>query len=118
MMSKDDIIAFSQSEKIKAGLIWMSHLIAKVLDKDPHNLEPVTGLLKDMMLMIGHEIRLAQSVSPDPYWDSAQKDMEKAISIFSSGLLDESVFHITRALSSVTNVGQRAMTRLIEGGVM
>jgi len=79
------ILAFSQSEKIKAGLIWSTT-----------GLELLEGLPLD-------EKKGAQRIINS-----------RAIAMLESGVPGEAIPQLSRALSKVTNIGQQTMSLLKE----
>ncbi len=115
MRRKDAIMAFSQSEKIKAGVIWISQLL---------ELQGGIGdqmgqvILKNLGNMVVQEIQLAKNVTGDQEWDAAEKDMDKAMDRIKAGMNAESIIYLTRALSQVTSIGQRSMAFLKEKALL
>ena len=108
------IMAFSQSEKIKAGLIWSSQvieLLRGVPENEKKGIQRVAGLL---LGMVGHEVDLAKTVAGQEAWDEISSYLEKAGVMVSSGVGEEAMPHISQALSRVTTIGQRSMTLLKE----
>jgi len=114
MNTKEAIMAFSQSEKIKAGLIWAAQgldLFHGLSEEERRGSEKmVTALLH----MIGHEISLARSLAPHDTWQVVETPIEKALTMIQSGVGHEAVPHLAKALSSVTNIGQQSMSLLKE----
>ncbi|EFK95353.1 conserved hypothetical protein [sediment metagenome] len=112
------ILSFSQSEKIKSGIIWVSNaigMLSGVPDFDRKSGEKVISLL---VQMISQEARLAESVSGDPIWGEIDPHFEKTLLMINSGVSQEAALHLSKALSIVTNIGQRSMTVLKEKGFL
>jgi hypothetical protein len=68
--------------------------------------------------MIGNEIGVAQKAAPHDDWLEAEKDVNNAMVMLNSGVAHESGYHLTQALSKVTNIGQQSMSLLIEKGLL
>jgi len=112
------IFAFSQGEKIKAGLIWTSHLIG-ALDStyggDRHETRQVGRALLEM---VRQDVHLATRIAEDQIWNKVDDAIERALVMIDSGVMTESVTHLTTALSHVTTIIQRAMQFLQEKGLL
>lgn len=118
MDSKQAIISFSQSEKLKAGIIWASqalNILQGLNGVEKRGAEEVIVLL---IHMIGQEAKLAKSVSGDSLWDEVSPYFEKAVMMIDSGVGEEATLDLSKALSRVTNVGQRSMMVLREEGLI
>jgi hypothetical protein len=68
--------------------------------------------------MIGNEIGVAQKAAPHDDWLEAEKDVNNAMVMLNSGVAHESGYHLTQALSKVTNIGQQSMSLLIKKGLL
>ena len=108
------ILAFSQSEKIKAGLIWISQALE--LLQGLYGAERKGGeIVLDVMLrMISQETQLARTVVDSEIWDEMDIHLGRAVSMVNSGVGHEATIHLSRALSQVTNIGLQSMTALRE----
>ena len=118
MENKQAITSFSQSEKLKAGIIWVSQILNMLQGLngiEKKGAERVVGL---MIQMIGQEAKLAKSVSGDDIWDEIAPFFEKALLMINSGVCEEAQLDLSRALSKVTNIGQKSMTALREEGLI
>ena len=112
------VAAFSQSEKIKAGLLWASQCLqvhTHLTDRDKRGAEK---MIQVMIGLISGEIELARRILDDESWADAGRHVETASVMVNSGVASDAGFHLTRALSQVTNIGQRAMTRLRQEGLI
>ncbi len=69
MNIKEAIIAFSQSEKIKSGLIWISQSL-EMLQSFPEEKKGRAGkkMIKAITDMIAYEIHIAKRVAKDDSW--------------------------------------------------
>lgn len=118
MENKQAILSFAQSEKVKSGLIWCSQTILMI---QPLTAEQQTGalqVLQAMMGMITNEIHLGHQVSGDQVWMEVDKHLNHARVMIDSGVSQEATFHFTQALTQVNRVGQKAMTHLLEQGLL
>jgi hypothetical protein len=112
------IMAFAQSEKIKSGLIWVSQAL-ELFDgfptKDQRGAEKMA---RSLMTFILFEIHIAKKAAKDAAWEEVEKNIDLAIVMINSGVPREATYHLTRALSHVTNIGQRAMSYLKKEGFL
>ena len=118
MSVKEAIIAFSQSEKIKSGLIWLSLAIEIQKSLSEPERRGAEKSVRTVLSMIGREIQVAEKTAPDASWMDAEKHVDLAMVMMNSGVPTEAVYHMTRALSRVTDIGQRAMALLKDRGLI
>ena len=117
MNVQEAVMAFSQSEKIKSGIIWVSHVLCSLEGVAERDARGAAQAMEAILGMLTHEIRCAEGIAGPGRWLEAEKHIDKALVMISSGVAPESVPHLTAALSLVTDVGQRAMTVLREQGL-
>jgi len=119
MMNTDQAIkAFSQSEKLKSALIWATQLTEVHIALAESDKPGAEKIIKTLVSMIGNEITVAQKAAPHNDWFEAEKNVDTAMAMLNSGVAHDSGYHLTRALSKVTNIGQQSMTRLIDEGLL
>ena len=118
MEINEAILAFSQSEKMKAGTIWISQALN--LLQGLHDAEKKGGekIINTLLNMIAHEIKLAKTVARNNGWDDIEPHIERALVMINSGVGEEATVHLSKALSRITNVGQRSMSFLKEKGLL
>jgi hypothetical protein len=112
------IKAFSQSEKIKSALIWATQIVEVYIALPESEKPGAERMLKTMIGMIGNEVHIAKKSAPSEIWLDAEKDIETALVMMNSGVPLESGYHLTRALTKVTTIGQKSMSVLIENGLL
>jgi hypothetical protein len=118
MNISEAILSFSQSEKIKSGLIWAIHL-SEMLESIPQNQRNgADKILETLIDMIGHEIQLTRNMIREKAWYEAEQSINMALVMIRSKVPEESSFHLTNAISRVTSLGQRAMTYLKTQGCL
>ncbi len=118
MNTQQAIMAFSQSEKIKAGIIWISsllELLGGLLGPEKQGGQQTILTLSNMVFQ---EIQLARNITGDREWENIMKDMDQALNMIHSGVGSESVTLLTKALSKVTNIGQQSMMYLRENKLL
>lgn len=118
MKSSEAIMAFSQSEKIKAGLIRMAgslELLGHLQEEEKRGAVRVMGM---DLSMLGREVDLAKRVTSHAEWDEVERHLNKALVMLDSGIGEEAMIHLSRALSQVTNIGQQAMAYLKEKALL
>jgi hypothetical protein len=114
MQTDQAIKAFSQSEKLKSGLIWASQ-IAELYGGLPESEKPgAQRILQALISMIGSEIHIAKKAAPHDMWLEAEKDVNTALVMLNSGVAHDSGHHLIQALSKVTTIGQQSMSLLVE----
>jgi len=118
MNTKTAIMAFSQSEKIKSGLIWLSHTLELMGSLHPSEAQGGEKIVKALTDMVFQEVQLAKKVAGDEQWYDAEKSIDQAIVMINSGVGPESIIHLTQALSQVTSIGQRSMSFLQDQGLL
>ena len=118
MKVKEAIMAFSQSEKIKAGLIWVSQALQLLNGLPETEKQGSEKTSKAMIGMIVHEIQLGKNITGDVSWDEVIRHIDRAMVMINSGVAAEAVVHLTQALSQVTSIGHRSMSFLKEKGFL
>jgi hypothetical protein len=118
MNISEAILSFSQSEKIKSGLIWAIHL-SEMRESIPQNQRNgADKILETLIDMIGHEIQLTRNMIREKAWHEAEQSITMALVMIRSKVPEESSFHLTNAISRVTSLGQRAMIYLKDQGYL
>ena len=118
MNSQKAIMALSQSEKIKAGIIWISQCLELLMGMPSPKAQTGQRLIRALADMVIQEVQLAKKIAKDEQWVAAEKDIEQAIVMINSGVGHESITHFTKALSQVTSIGQRSMSYLQSQGLI
>jgi hypothetical protein len=118
MQTKEVITTFSQSEKIKAGLIWASQVIEVYKAIPQAEKSGAERILKALVNMIGNEILICKKSAPNELWMDVEKSIDTAMVMINSNIAHESGFHLTQALTQVTTIGQRSMSTLREKGLL
>lgn len=118
MKVKEAIMAFSQSEKIKAGIIWASQAL-QLLNGLPEPEKLGSEKTSEAIIgMIVHEIQLGKNITGDVSWDEVIRHIDRAMVMINSGVAAEAVVHLTQALSQVTSIGHRSMSFLKDKGFL
>ena len=118
METNEAIKAFSQSEKLKTGLIWANQMIEAYVSLPEAEKPGAERMLKILIGMIGNELHVAKKAAPHPAWQEAEKPLNTALVMMNSGVMHESSYHLTQVLSKVTTVGQQSMSLLVEKGLL
>ena len=118
METNDAIKAFSQSEKLKTGIIWANQMIEVYVGLPEAEKPGAERMLKILINMIGNELHVAKKAAPHAVWQEAEKDLNTAQVMMNSGVLHESSYHLTQTLSKVTTIGQKSMSLLVEQGLL
>lgn len=115
---KEAIIALAQSEKVKAGLIWASQALSILGSLPEEQKRGAERMIQVFLNMISQEVALAKAVTRQESWDSIEGQIEKALIMINSGVGQEGVVHLSRALSLVTSIAQQSMSLLKERDLM
>ena len=118
METDEAIKAFSQSEKLKTGLIWANQMIEVYVSLPEAEKTGAERMLKILINMIGNELHVAKKAAPHVVWQEAEKDLNTAQVMMNSGVLHESSYRLTQTLSKVTTIGQQSMSLLVEKGLL
>lgn len=108
------IISYAQSEKIKAGLIWISQLAEMTSGMNGEQRIAGENMVQSMIAFVANEAGLAKKLTVDPSWEEIEKNIEKARVMLHSGVLEEVTWHLTQALSRTTGISQKSMSFLME----
>ena len=111
-------MSFSQSEKVKGGIIWSSQALNMLEGLDGPEQKGGEKVIGALIQMIGQEAKLAKSITGDDQWDEIEPHIEKALLMINSGVGYEATVHLSKALSKVTNIGQRSMSALGAKGLI
>jgi len=118
MKPADAITTFSQSEKIKAGLIWTTQVI-EIYKTIPEGDKPgAEKMIRAIVDMIGNEILICKKSAPNELWMEVEKNIDTAMVMINSSVAHEAGYHLTRALTQVTTIGQRSMSLLKDNGLL
>lgn len=112
MNSSEAIMAFSQSEKIKTGLIMIAGSLELLKNLAGEEKRGASRIIYMDLSMLGHEVGLAKVVTGHEEWNEVERFLNKALVMFDSGIGEEALIHVSRALSQVTNIGQQSMSYL------
>jgi len=118
MDTQSAILAFSQSEKIKAGLIWTSQTIEMVVGLTEQNKPGAEQIVAALVGMVTNEIHLGMKLAPNEHWETALMHINNAVVMMNSKVIHDVPYHLSKALSHVTSIGQSAMTRLRGEGLV
>jgi len=118
MEVKGAIMAFSQSEKIKAGLIWIAQCLELLSGLPEVERKGGVRAIRALLGMVVHETALAKQVVGTEGWDEAGSFLSKAITMIDSGVGEEAMPHVSKALSHITNIGQQSMALLRSEGLI
>lgn len=118
MKTNEAITAFSQSEKIKAGLIWVSQMLELLQGTAREERKGAEKAARMLLGMVAQELALAKVLTDMEDWKDAEAHLEKALVMVESGLPEEALLHLSRTLSKVTNIAQESMSQLKRSGVL
>lgn len=118
MDTREAILAFSQSEKIKSGIIWVTQalqVLGGLPEKNRKSAERIAHVFIGLML---RDVHLAVKVTTDETWRDVEKNVDLALVMLDSGVAQEAGYHLTHALSHVADIGQRSMNVLKAKGLL
>jgi hypothetical protein len=114
MQTKSEIITFSQSEKIKAGLIWASQAIEANMSIPEPDKRGSQRIIAALVSMIAGEVHVAMKVAPHARWEAVSQHIDTAAVMINSNVAHDATFHLSKALSEVTSIGHESMSLLTE----
>lgn len=117
MDPKSAITQLTQSEKIKSGLIWISHAVGMFSGMPEHHKKGASAAFRAFVGMLLHEVHLVHRATEDPDWATVEKHIDMALVMIDSGVAGEASFHLTRALSHTTAKAEEAMRALTQWGL-
>ena len=118
METRQAIISFSQSEKVKAGLIWSSQCLQLALNMPTEAQQGALQLVRSLISMIANETQLARQTTNNAVWLEVDKSLNTARVMLDSNVAEEATYHLTQSLSQVNRIGQQSMTELIDRGLL
>lgn len=118
MNNKEAIIAFSQSDKVKSSLIWISQSVEMLMGLPESDKKGAEKIIKAMLDWIANEAALAGQLTSDKAWLEIEKNIDLARVMTNSGVVHEATFHCTQALSHATGIAQRSMSHLVKEGLL
>ena len=118
MQIRDAITTFSQSEKIKGGLIWATQIIEIYNALPKSETVGAAKIIKALVGMVGSEILICKKSAPSDLWLEVEKSIDTALVMINSGVVQEAGYHLTQALTRVTTIGQRSMSDLKDSGLL
>jgi hypothetical protein len=118
MNTGEAILGFSQCEKVKTGLIWISQTLDLLRGLEGAERLGAERAITSVVGMLFQEIRLAKGLTRDVTWEAAEKHMDQGMVMIQSGVASDAVTHFTMALSQVTDIGQECMSFLKEEGLL
>jgi hypothetical protein len=114
MKTNEAIMAFCQSEKIKAGLIWTAQTAGSLAGLPGEQRKGAERTIQALLNMVSHEIHLAKTLARHEAWTEVEPHIEKALIMISSGVGHEAGVHLSKALSKITNIALQSMSLLKE----
>ena len=118
MNPKSAIIAFSQSEKIKAGLIWASQALEVSMGVPEPEKNGSQRIIAALLNMVANEIHVVMKMAPHTRWEAVMKHINTGLVMINSNVAHEASFHLSKALSQVTSIGHESMTLLTESNLL
>ena len=112
MPLEPDILAYTQCEKVKAGLIWLSQGMLPFKDQLPARPAAAEQLVLSILAMIRDEVHLGWRLTGEAGWRQADGHLQQAVTMIRSGVAHDAPWHLTLALRQITALGQAAHRRL------
>ncbi len=118
MSLRNRVLTFSQSEKIKSALIWISQCAETLAGLSPPLRQGAERMLADLVIMVLGEVQLIRRMTGAPDWIEVEKHLDLALVMIRSGVATEASYHAANALTHVTVIGRRAMSDLRDQGIL
>ena len=107
-----DILIYVQSEKAKAGIIWLSQGLLQFQGQPPARPGPAENLALAILEMVRDEVQLGWRLTRDGGWRRADGHLQQAAVMLRSGAAHDAPWHLTLALREITGLGHSAHRRL------
>ena len=114
---KEAVSAYTQSEKVKSGLIWICQVADQVAAIEGPGRQQGILLLQTLAHRVADESDLAGGVTGDRRWHEISQKINMALVMINSGVPQETTFHLTQALTRVTRIGGQAASVLKENNL-
>jgi len=114
---KEAVSAYTQSEKVKSGLIWICQVADQVAAIEGPGRQQGILLLQTLAHRVADESDLAGRVTGDRRWHEISQKINMALVMINSGVPQETTFHLTQALTRVTCIGGQAASVLKENNL-
>jgi hypothetical protein len=114
---KRAVSAYTQSEKVKSGLIWVCQVAEQVAVMDDPGRAQALPLLTTLARLVADEANLAGRITADRRWHAIGQKINIALVMINSGVPQETAFHLTQALAQVTAIGGQAASVLRDNGL-
>lgn len=118
MDSAKAILAFSQSEKIKAAIIGLTQALEVLLQTPESQRRSGENMARVLLGVMLRDVHLASRVAGQQSWREVEKDLDLALVMMDSGVAHEAPYHLTRALTRVTDIGRESMVWLKQQGYL
>jgi hypothetical protein len=118
MEIQEAILAYSQSEKIKSGLIWVSQTLTVLNGLAEPEKPGADKIIQTMLDLIANEVHLSRKLTHEVGWAEIEKHIDTALVMIRSNVAHESIYNLTQALSQVTDIAQRSMSFLKAEGLL
>lgn len=107
-----EILIYVQSEKARAGLIWLSQGLLQLQGQPPARPGAAESLALALLEMVRDEVQLGWRLSRHVGWQRADGHLRQAAVMLRSGAGHDAPWHLTLALREVTGLGRVAHRRL------
>ena len=107
-----EILAYCQSEKVKAGLIWMSQGMLQFQGRPAARPGAAEELALSILAMLRDDIQLGWRLTGEEAWQRADEHVQRAVAMIHSGVAHDAPWHLTLALRRITALGEAAHARL------
>jgi hypothetical protein len=118
MNLRSQVLTFSQSEKIKSALIWISQCAETLPGLSPPLRQGAERMIADLVSMVLGEVHLIRRMTGDADWIEVEKHLDLALVMINSGVATEASYHAANGLTHVTAIGRRAMSALRDSGIL
>lgn len=118
MNLRNQVLTFSQGEKIKSALIWIAQCAEMFPGLAPSQRQGAERMVAALVSMVLGEIHLIRRMTGDKRWIEVEKHLDLALVMINSGVATEAAFHAAKALTHVTAIGRSAMSALKDNGIL
>ncbi len=116
--TRDALILFQHSERVKAFLIMASKMVDGLKGLEGEELSGAKRMLGLFLGALMAEVRIAQNTTGRQEFGDVNAILSEVSNLASSGLVDEAVRRIAEAITIVTTCGSEAYELLRKAGLM
>jgi hypothetical protein len=118
MTEREAILAFMMGERVKSSLIAATQLAMASEGFADHEKEGANKVFSTFLRTLYKDIGLAHKVSPRGEWVEIRKELDAGLTMVDSKVSHGAMDNLSRAISQATTISNRAMSFLMDKGLL